>query len=64
MPTTMAEPELRRVCFEQQNAVAFKLRVGRVSLAHQRCGTCANSDGVGVGEWVGVQGVHGDILER
>jgi hypothetical protein len=55
----MVEPELRRVRCEQQNTVAFKLRVGRISLTHQRCGTRANLDGASVEEWVGVHGVQG-----
>jgi hypothetical protein len=42
------------VCSEQQNAVAFKLKLGRVPLIHQRSGTRVNLDGEGVGEWVDV----------
>jgi hypothetical protein len=34
--------------------VAFKLKLGRVSLTHQRSGTRVNLDGAGVGEWVDV----------
>jgi hypothetical protein len=60
----MAEPELRRVRCEQQNMIAFQLRVGRVSLTHQRCGTRADLDGASVGEWVGVQGVHDGVPGR
>jgi hypothetical protein len=44
--------------------VAFKLRVERVSLTHQRFGTHTNLDGVGMGEWVDVQGVHDSVLGR
>jgi hypothetical protein len=34
--------------------VAFKLKLWRVSLIHQRWGTRVNLDGEGVGEWVDV----------
>jgi hypothetical protein len=34
--------------------VAFKLKLGRVSLTHQRSSTPVNLDGAGVGEWVDV----------
>jgi hypothetical protein len=44
--------------------VAFKLRVGRVSLTHQRCGTHVNLDEAGVGEWVSAQGVHDGVPGR
>jgi hypothetical protein len=44
--------------------IAFQLRVGRVSLTHQRCGTRADLDGASVGEWVGVQGVHDGVPGR
>jgi hypothetical protein len=39
---------------EQPNAVAFKLKLGRVSPIHQRSGTHANLDRTGVGEWVDI----------
>jgi hypothetical protein len=39
---TTAALELRQGRFEQQNAVAFKMKLGRVSLTHQRHRTCAN----------------------
>jgi hypothetical protein len=39
---TTAALELRQGCFEQLNAVAFKLKLGRVSLTHQRHGTHVN----------------------
>ena len=34
--------------------IVFKLKLGRVSLIHQRSGTCVNLEGAGVGEWVEV----------
>ena len=37
--------------------VAFKLKLGRVSLTRQRLGTTVNLDGAGVGEWVDVSAV-------
>jgi hypothetical protein len=30
----------------------FKLELGRVSLIHQRAGTCVNLNGAGMGKWV------------
>jgi hypothetical protein len=44
--------ELRWARSEQPNTVVFKLELGRVSLIHQRVGTCVNLNGAGMGKWV------------
>jgi hypothetical protein len=58
---TPAEPVLRRVRSEQQNVVAFRIRVGRASLAHQRRDTHTNLNGASTKEPVNVRGVHGGV---
>jgi hypothetical protein len=61
---TQAELELRRVRSEQQNAVAFRIRVGRASLAHQRHDTRMNLNGASTKKPVNVRGVHGGVPGR
>jgi hypothetical protein len=59
--TTPAEPKLRRVRSEQPNVVAFRIRVGRASLAHPRYDTRVNLNRASTRELVHARGVHGGV---
>jgi hypothetical protein len=56
---TTAALELRQAHSEQHNMVTFKLKLGQVSLTHQRYGTHTNLNGGSTGGLVNVRALSG-----
>jgi hypothetical protein len=57
----VVDSEVRRAWYRSYDAVELNRWARQALRTHQRCGTRANLDGVGVGEWIDVQGVLGDV---
>lgn len=60
----MADTEARRTCSEQDNVLELNYLTWKVSVAHQNCGTCTNSEGGSTGEPIDVKDVLGGALQR